>query len=138
MAQTRPYGTWPSPISAADTVGGVVLFGQIAIDGDDLYWLEGRPSEGGRQVLVRRDRAGQISDVTPPPIYVRTKVHEYGGGAFTVAEGKVAYSEFSDQRLYLLGHGPITPEPSRPGALRYADSRFLPNGDIVSCPGESR
>jgi dipeptidyl aminopeptidase/acylaminoacyl peptidase len=131
MAQTRPYGTWRSPISAADTVGGVVLFGQIAIDGGDLYWLEGRPSEGGRQVLVRRDQAGQISDVTPAPIYVRTKVHEYGGGPFTVAEGKVAYSEFADQRLYLLGHGPITPEPGRPGALRYADGRFLPNGDIV-------
>jgi len=136
MVQTRSYGTWESPISAADTVGGVVLFGQIAVDGDDLYWLEGRPTEAGRQVLVRRDRGGGIADATPPPIYVRTKVHEYGGGAFAVGEGKVAYSEFTDQRLHLLGKGPITPEPSASGALRYADGRFLPDGSIV-CVRES-
>ena len=136
MVQTRAYGTWESPISAADTVGGVVDFGQIAVDGDRLYWLEGRPSEGGRQVLVGRDGSGQIDDITAPPIYVRTQVHEYGGGAFTVDRGKVAYSELSDQRLYLLGKGPITPEPSVPGALRYADGRFLPDGGIV-CVRES-
>ncbi len=136
MVQTRAYGTWESPISAADTVGGVVDFGQIAIDGDRLYWLEGRPSEGGRQVLVGRDGSGQIDDITALPIYVRTQVHEYGGGAFTVDSGKVAYSELSDQRLYLLSNGPITPEPSVPGALRYADGRFLPDGGIV-CVRES-
>ncbi len=136
MVQTRAYGTWESPISAADTVGGIVDFGQIAADGDNLYWLEGRPSEGGRQVLVRRDDSGQIDDITAPPIYVRTQVHEYGGGAFTVGNGSVAYSELSDQRLYLLGKGPITPEPSQPGALRYADGRFLPDGRIV-CVRES-
>ena len=136
MVQTRAYGTWESPISAADTVGGIVDFGQIAADGDNLYWLEGRPSEGGRQVLVRRDGSGQIDDITAPPIYVRTQVHEYGGGAFTVGNGRVAYSELSDQRLYLLGKGPITPEPSQPGALRYADGRFLPDGRIV-CVRES-
>jgi dipeptidyl aminopeptidase/acylaminoacyl peptidase len=136
MVQTRAYGTWESPISAADTVGGVVDFGQIAPDGDNLYWLEGRPSEGGRQVIVGRDGSGQIDDVTAPPIYVRTQVHEYGGGAFTVDGGRVAYSELSDQRLYLLGEGPITPEPSSPSALRYADGRFLPDGSIV-CVRES-
>ncbi|HYJ24014.1 MAG TPA: prolyl oligopeptidase family serine peptidase [Acidimicrobiia bacterium] len=136
MVQSRAYGTWDSPISAADTVGGIVDFGQIAADGDNLYWLEGRPSEGGRQVLVRRDDSGQIGDITPQPIYVRTQVHEYGGGAFIVDHGRVAYSELTDQRLYLLGHGPITPEPSMPGALRYADGRFLPDGSIV-CVRES-
>jgi dipeptidyl aminopeptidase/acylaminoacyl peptidase len=136
MVQTRAYGAWKSPISAADTVGGVVLFGQIAVDGHDLYWLEGRPTEAGRQVLVRRDGDGRIADATPPPIYVRTKVHEYGGGAFAVGDGNVAYSEFADQRMYLLGRGPITPEPPAPGALRYADGRFCPDGSIV-CVRES-
>jgi dipeptidyl aminopeptidase/acylaminoacyl peptidase len=137
MAQTRTYGTWESPISAADTVGGMVDFGQIAADGEDLYWLEGRPSEGGRQVLVHRYGAGQIGDAGPPPANVRTKVHEYGGGAFVVGNGKVAYSEFSDQRLYLLGSTtPITPEPDRPAGFRYADGRFLPDGTIV-CVRES-
>ena len=136
MVQSRPYGTWESPISAAETVGNVIDFGQIAKDGDKLYWLEGRPSEGGRQVLVGRDTSGQIDDLTAPPTYVRTLVHEYGGGAFTVDRGKVAYSEFADHRLYLLGGGPITPEPSSPGALRYADGRFLPDGSVV-CVRES-
>jgi len=136
MVQSRAYGTWESPISAADTVGDVVDFGQIAADGDHLYWLEGRPSEGGRQVLVGRDGSGRIDDLTPSPIYVRTQVHEYGGGAFTVDNGRVAYSELSDQRLYLLGKGPITPESSTPGARRFADGRFLPDGSIV-CVRES-
>lgn len=136
MALTRPFGTWSSPISAADTVGGVVDFGLIAADGEDLYWLEGRPSEGGRQVLVRRDGSGRIDDITPAPTYVRTKVHEYGGGAYFVDQGDVAYSELSDQRLHMLGRGPITPEPAVPDGLRYADGRFLPDGSIV-CVRES-
>jgi dipeptidyl aminopeptidase/acylaminoacyl peptidase len=118
-------------MSASDTVGGVVDFGLIAVDGEDLYWVEGRPSEGGRQVLVRRDARGRIADLTEAPANVRTKVHEYGGGAFFVAGGQVAFSEFSDQRLYLLGSGPITPEPDNKGGLRYADGRFMPDGNIV-------
>ncbi|HET9203143.1 MAG TPA: prolyl oligopeptidase family serine peptidase [Acidimicrobiia bacterium] len=132
MTEQRPYGTWKSPLLAADTVGGVVDFGLISIDGDDLYWVEGRPTEGGRQVLVRRDGDGDISDVTGAPINVRTKVHEYGGGAYFVGSGQVAYSEFSDQRLHLLGAGPITPQPASAGGIRYADGRFLPDGGIVS------
>ncbi len=137
MALSRPFGTWESPISAADTVGGVVDFNTLAVDGDNLYWLEGRPSEGGRQVLVHRDGSGRISDATPPPTSVRTLVHEYGGGAFTAGQGRVAYSSFSDQRLYLLGSSePITPEPDFPAGLRYADGRFLPDGTIV-CVRES-
>ena len=135
MTETRPYGTWESPVSADDTVGGVVDFGQIGVDGDDIYWLEGRPSEGGRQVLVRRDGSGRISDVTPSPINVRTRVHEYGGGSYVLGEGRLAYSEFSDQRLYMEG-APVTPEPSVAGALRYADGRFLPDGSII-CVRES-
>ncbi len=122
-------------MSAADAVGGVVDYGQIGVDGDDLYWLEGRPGEGGRQVLVRRDHSGRITEITPSPINVRTRVHEYGGGSYVLGEGRLAYSEFSDQRLYVDG-APITPEPSVPGSLRYADGRFLPDGSIV-CVRES-
>ncbi|MGH8873581.1 MAG: S9 family peptidase [Acidimicrobiia bacterium] len=137
MSITAPFGTWASPISAADTVGGVVDFAQIALDGQDLYWVERRPSEGGRQVLVHRDASGRISDLTPAPVNVRTRVHEYGGGSFVVGRGRVVYSEFSDQRLYLAPTAtPITPEPPVPGGLRYADGRFLPDGSIV-CVRES-
>jgi dipeptidyl aminopeptidase/acylaminoacyl peptidase len=134
--KTAPYGTWESPISAADTIGGVVSFGLIQHDGDDLYWLEGRPDEGGRQVLVRRDRTGDIEDVTPAPIYVRTLVHEYGGGAYVANSGRVVYSELADQRLYEVGVGPLTEEPPTSRAWRYADARMLPSGSIV-CVGEN-
>lgn len=131
MTTVAPFGTWVSPISAADTVGGVVGFAQIALDGNELYWVESRPSEAGRQVLVRRDGAGVVEDLTPPPANVRSRVHEYGGGAVVVGGGPVTYSEFSDQRLYRLDGVSLTPEPSRPAALRYADGRHLPERGIV-------
>lgn len=72
----------------------------MVYDHQDIYWLEGRPSEGGRYVLVRRTPQGVVEDVTPKPYNVRTRVHEYGGGAFLVAEGTVYFAHFADQRLY--------------------------------------
>jgi len=134
MTTTAPYGTWESPISAADTVAGLVAFVEIAVDGLDLYWLEMRPSEGGRQVLVHRGAAGTIRDVTPPPAHPRTLVHEYGGGALTAGHGEVVYSEFSDQRLYRIiadGAVAVTPEPPRPRSVRYADGRVIPGSRMV-------
>jgi len=134
MTTTAPYGTWTSPISAADTVAGVVGFSEIAVDGDELFWLETRPSEGGRQVLVRRGTDGAISDVTPPPAHPRTLVHEYGGGTLVVGAGEVVFSEFADQRLYrIVGEESVavTAEASRPRSVRYADGRILPGGRLV-------
>src|SRR5205823_856276 len=89
--------------------------------GADTYWLELRPAEGGRYVLVRRTADGQTADLTPPPFNVRTRVHEYGGGAYTVGDGVIYFSNFADQRLYRLTPGG-PPEPLTPSALmRYAD-----------------
>ena len=122
MPTTAPYGSWTSPISAADTVSGVVGFAEPALDGADLYWIEGRPAEEGRQALVKRAADGTIRDLTPSPVRVRTKVHEYGGGAIAVADGLVIYSNFIDQRLYRIDESPtaspITPEPPRARSLR--------------------
>jgi dipeptidyl aminopeptidase/acylaminoacyl peptidase len=104
--------------------------GGVTVDGDDIYWLEGRPAEGGRTVLVRRSRDGQIADVTPPPFYVRTRVHEYGGGAYVVDRGEIYFSNFADQRIYRVDAArtfmvretgaiaPVTPE----GPWFYADA----------------
>lgn len=139
MATIAPYGTWTSPISAADTVAGLIGFAELANDGRDLYWLEMRPSEGGRQVLVHCGPSGIATDLTPPPAHPRTMVHEYGGGALTVGYGTVVYSEFADQRLYRITEGgavPVTPEPHRPRSVRYADGRILPDGRMV-CVRES-
>ncbi len=135
MPQTAPYGSWVSPIEAADTIAGLVGFGSVVVNGPDLYWLEQRPSEQGRSVLVQRAADGTIDDLTPDPINVRTAVHEYGGGAYVVRDGVVLFSDFADQRLYRRESdgtiSPITPKPPRPLSLRYADADFLPDGRLV-------
>ena len=94
------YGTWKSPLTASRVTAGALRFDHLVVDGDDLYWSEGRASEGGRYVVVRRTPDGEIRDVTPAAFNVRTRVHEYGGAAYTVHRGTVYFSNFSDQRLY--------------------------------------
>ncbi len=117
-----PYGSWTSPITTDMIVAETVGFSQLALDGEDLYWVEMRPREAGRNVIVRREPDGRCADVTPAGFNARTRVHEYGGGAFTVHAGTVYFSNFDDQRLYRQERGgaprPITPV----GELRYADA----------------
>src|SRR4249919_3517815 len=104
----RKHGTWASPISARTVAEQGLRLGFVALDGDDTYWLEGRPAQGGRNVLVRCGPDGVASDVTPPDHNVRTRVHEYGGGAFVVSDSVVYYSNFADQRVYQIA-GSATP-----------------------------
>jgi len=123
MAEPKeaPYGSWKSPITSDLIVSESIKITEIALDGEDTYWIESRPSEGGRCVIVRLSSDGNRADVTPAPFNVRSRVHEYGGGSFLVADGTVYFSNFSDQRLYRQDSGsqprPITPETN----LRYAD-----------------
>src|SRR6185436_19932865 len=97
-----PYGSWTSPITSNLIASAAVGLGQVVIAGDDLYVLESRPTEGGRNVLVRHAAGGTAEDVTPPGTNVRTRVHEYGGAAFLVSDGTVFFANFADQRLYRL------------------------------------
>jgi len=120
-----PYGSWKSPITTDLIVGETIwLGGPIIIERGETYWIEGRPAEAGRSVIVMRRLNGQIVDITPKPFNVRTRVHEYGGGAYTVADSVVFFSNFNDQRLYKLKPDstpvPITPDTS----FRYADCVF--------------
>jgi dipeptidyl aminopeptidase/acylaminoacyl peptidase len=116
-----PYGSWGSPISSELIVRGMVGLLGVAVDGEDVYWLEGRPNEGGRNVVVLRTPDGSTEDVTPRPFNARSRVHEYGGGSFAVRGGEVYFSNFADQRIYRRSPGgeplPLTPETGR----RYAD-----------------
>jgi dipeptidyl aminopeptidase/acylaminoacyl peptidase len=116
-----PYGSWRSPVSAQMLVAGAVRFGDIAIDGETLYWVESRPEEQGRHAVVRRTPDGKTVDILPPPFSARTLVHEYGGGALAASGGTVFFTNYADQRLWRLKPGeapqPITPE----GKLRFAD-----------------
>lgn len=98
--KTAPYGSWKSPITSESIVKETVGLGQVKCDGPNRYWIEMRPSEEGRSVIVRCDAEGNLADVTPPGFNARTKVHEYGGGDFVVHEGAVFFSNFADQRLY--------------------------------------
>ena len=117
-----PYGSWRSPITADAIVAESISIGQVAIDGGAILWTEGRPSEGGRNVIVRMTTDGAISDVNPAPFNARTRVHEYGGGAWIADAGTVWFSNFDDQRIYRLEPDgepqPITPD----SPLRYADA----------------
>jgi dienelactone hydrolase len=131
--KTAPYGSWSSPITSDMIVASSIGLGEILLDGADVYWLESRPQEGGRSVIVRRAADGTIADVTPPlspeagaPAFnVRSRVHEYGGGAYLVDAGIAYFSNDSDQRLYRQSAGsapePITPDHARSRGLRYAD-----------------
>lgn len=116
------YGSWPSPIDATTVYSDSLGLDDPHTDGTDLYWLEGRASEGGRMVLVRQSADGTTTDLTPPPWNVRSRVHEYGGGGYAVAEGQVVFVEFATGQVVRLDADgtptPITPDAGN-AAVRY-------------------
>ena len=119
--QVAPYGCWKSPITSDLIISETIGLGPVVLDGNDIYWVEMRPGEGGRNVIVRRTPDGQTADITPSPFNARTRAHEYGGGSFVVADGTVYFSNFADQRLYRKTPN-AEPQPLTPAvALRYAD-----------------
>lgn len=97
----RPCGSWPSPLSAADIASSSLRLGQTAIDDDVVYWLEGRPAESGRGVLMSFSQQHGMQEVLPPEFNVRSRAHEYGGGAWAVAQDVVCFVHDGDRQLYL-------------------------------------
>jgi dipeptidyl aminopeptidase/acylaminoacyl peptidase len=119
--QVAPYGSWASPISMDLVLKGDLVFYMPRWDGDDLYWIEQRPLEGGRMVVVRRGADGHVADITPPGFNARTRVHEYGGGQYAVHDGTVWFANFDDQRVYRQDPGD-EPRPITIAAdVRHAD-----------------
>jgi dipeptidyl aminopeptidase/acylaminoacyl peptidase len=125
--KTDPYGSWKSPITSDLIVTQSITLSEVRLDGGQVYWLEGRPQEQGRNVVVRGGEDTAPTDITPQPYNARTRVHEYGGGAWTVRDGTVYFSNFADGRLYRQAPGaaapqPLTGEPPAPGkGWRFAD-----------------
>jgi dipeptidyl aminopeptidase/acylaminoacyl peptidase len=125
--QIVPYGAWKSPITSSLIVAQSISLMEVRLDGNDIYWLEGRPQERGRYVVVRAAADGTVNDVNKPPYNARTRVHEYGGGSWLVAGGTVYFSNFADGRLFRQDAGASDPAALTPAPTdaeqnwRYAD-----------------
>ncbi len=152
MPAGRPYGSWPSPITAASLVEGVSTPTELVVDGSDIWWAETRPAEGGRTALVRwragwidglpatgkmidglpatgkmidgSPATGEMIDGLPATSNVRSLVHEYGGGAWWVQAGVVVFSDAADQRLWRLGPNDTDPVPLTPEPISPQADRF--------------
>ncbi|MCX6058046.1 MAG: prolyl oligopeptidase family serine peptidase [Chloroflexi bacterium] len=112
------YGSWESPITADLIIAKTISLVEIAASGKDIYWIESRPSEAGRYVIMRRTADGAVTECTPLDFYARTTVHEYGGGAFMVEDGVIYFSNFTDHHLYRQ------PVGGQPEVLTLADGYY--------------
>ena len=134
------FGSWKSPITSALLTSSGIGFSELHFSNGNLYWLESRPDEAGRVAIIRCSPSGSPVDVLSPAYSARTRVHEYGGGAYFLHNDTIFFSNFKDQRLYRLDPdgepNPITPEPPQPAGLRYADGRVTPDGKLIVCVRE--
>ena len=136
LTSVRPYGSWTSPITAAQIAAGAIGLSEVQLAGQEIYWLEMRPTEGGRSVVVRRRPDGTTEDCIPQGFNARTRVHEYGGGSYLVAGGTLYFSNFADQRVYRIRAGG-PPQPLTPAQdLRYADFVWDARGSRIVCVRE--
>ena len=117
----RPYGTWPSSVSASMVAGQSLRFGMLQANGERLYWSEARPAEKGRVVIMSADPDSGPQELLPAPYSARSRVHEYGGGEFLVADDTIYFVNDADQDVYELKppRAPcrLTEEPQ----MRFAD-----------------
>ncbi len=121
MPTTAPYGSWKSPITTELMLAQSIGIGQFAIDGETIYWSESRPLEAGRSTLVRKTPRKAPEDCVPAEFNVRTRVHEYGGGAFAVFDGVIYFVHYKDQRLYRQKPGGAPEVLAAREGCRYAD-----------------
>ena len=119
---SAPCGTWPSPISAARVAAGSKPLSSLRIDGASIHWLQGLPEEHGRvAAMVLPNGASAPRMLTAAPLNVRTRVHEYGEGAYIVADGTLYASNFDDNLIYGQGADGVARPITRDGAQRCAD-----------------
>jgi dipeptidyl aminopeptidase/acylaminoacyl peptidase len=141
----RPYGSWPSPITAELVVRAAAGLGDVQVDPSTgaIWWSESRPEQGGRIALMRRTPDGTTSEIIPSDMSARTRVHEYGGRPWWVHDGSVWFTNWDDQRIWRLDPDraaaphPVTPEPPIRHAWRYADGIVSPDGRWIVCVRES-
>ncbi|PXY22515.1 prolyl oligopeptidase family serine peptidase [Prauserella muralis] len=134
MPRTTPYGSWTSPIRAADVAAAAVTPDWLDVVDGDVWWAEARPAEGGRVALVR-DTGEAVEEVLPAPWNARNRVHEYGGRPWLAVGGVVVFTHWDDQRVYAREPAsgevrPLTPEPAERHGVRYGDLRPGPEGEV--------
>ena len=137
---TAPYGSWATPVTSELVVRAARQPGGVALDGNDLWWSESRPDEGGRIAVMRRNGEGPAEEVLGAPWSARTAVHEYGGGAWWVVGGVLWFADWASQCLHRMDPGgspvPLTPDPVVARGLRYADGSLHPDGETLLCVQE--
>ncbi len=121
--QCKPYGTWPSDLSAELVAAGGRRFAGIQGDGAWVYWTEGRPAEQGRQVIMRARPGANPEELLPAPYSARSRLHEYGGGEFLVDDGVIYFTNNEDQDLYVLVPGGQPERLTNEPQLRLANCR---------------
>jgi dipeptidyl aminopeptidase/acylaminoacyl peptidase len=136
----NPYGIWPSPIDGEQVASQATAYDAVHASGGAVYWLETRPSQDGRAVVVRWTDDAGAADAVPAGFDVGSRVHEYGGGAYLPAGRTLFACNQGDQRLYRIDGQrdpvPISPEPPAPASLRYADLRLVASGPLLVCVQE--
>ncbi len=131
--KVAPYGSWKSPISSDLIVAGSIGLGQLKVEGDAVFWTEGRPSENGRNALVRWTPENGIEELSAAGFNVRSRVHEYGGGAYAVHDDTIYFTNFVDQRLYMQ-YPHSEPEPLTANEpLRFTDGVVDPQRGRLFC-----
>lgn len=111
MTTIAPYGSWKSPITTDLLTSKITHPSEPRLDGNNTYWLESRPQEKGRNTIVQLDAEGQIRDLLPAPLNVRSRVHEYGGMSYCVSNGIIYFVLFDDQQIYRFDTQAKTPLP---------------------------
>lgn len=121
IKKTEPYGTWKSPISSESLVESNLRFGQIDVNKSTFYYVEGRPSEKGRCVLMKGSLEGSTEELLPQAFNVRTTVHEYGGKCFLGYKETVYFVNYQDQDIYKITKEKVVSRITQEPSLRFAD-----------------
>lgn len=133
MPRKAPYGSWRSPISASMIAGETIGLDQPQLQGQISYWIERRPTEGGRQVIVQQSADGTVKELLPPPFSARSRVHEYGGAAYVVDGELVYFVNDSDQGIYVVEHGKSPRLVYSESGLRFADLQIDHSHERLIC-----
>ncbi len=130
---TAPFGSWQSPITGESVTAAKMHLDSVVLDGVDTYWLESRPQEKGRMVIMRHDGQGQTSQITPEGFSVRNRVHEYGGGSYVVQQGEIYFCNDVDQCIYHQSGSTIRLASPAASTRRYADLLIDPHRRRLIC-----